>query len=289
MDDSSLLNSNEPESVIHNQELKMQIEGQEKLISMLTSSGSFDFKTWILAFGTFEKDYDRFLYSSISQMIIMEPDDEKILSLISRISSIVERIVLDTEIKKDRQIKDDDFENDKVKLSKEKYKLIYKLYDHCNLANTQRDAYSQTKISIKQNVDASFDDKYKEKFDSKIKPELDSIQKEITNQLIGLVSMFTALSFVIFGGTQMLDSILDNIKIASISRMICIGFLWTLCMSMLFYILVWFICKIIKPNERDIFTNKFKTLFWIYIGVLMSILIIFTVLSFVCPKLFALI
>lgn len=287
MDDSSLLNSTAPEALSQNQKLKKQIEDQGKLISVLMASGSFDFKSWMLSFSSFEKDYDRFLYSSISQMIIMESDDEKILSLISRISTIVERIILDKSITRDRQIKDEDFENDKVKLSKEKYKLIYKLYDHCNLANTQRDAYSQTRISIKQNVDASFDDKYKEKFDSKIKPELDSIQKEITNQLIGLVSMFTALSFVIFGGTQMLDSILDNIRIATVSRMICIGFLWTLCMSMLFYILVWFICKIIKPNEKDIFTKKFKTLFWIYIGILMLILIVFTVLSFVCPKLFA--
>lgn len=289
MNDSSLLNSNAPESISQNPELKKQIEDQEKLISVLMTSGSFDFKSWMLSFSSFEKDHDRFLYSKISQMIIMESDDERILSLISRIATIVERIILDKSITRDRQIKDDDFDNDKVRLSKEKYKLIYKLYDHCNLANTQRDAYNQTRNSIKENVDASFEEKYKKEFDSKIKPEMESVQKEITSQLIGLVSMFTALSFIIFGGTQMLDSILDNIRLSTISRMICVGFLWTLCMSMLFYIFVWFIIKIMKPNETNIFTNKFKKLFWIYIGILMLILIVFTVLSFVCPKLFAII
>lgn len=289
MDDSSLLNSNTPKPVTQNEELKKQIETQKKLISKLMESDSFDFKSWMLEFSDFEKKYDRFLYSSISQLIIMESDDEKILSLISRISTIVEKIILDSSIKGDRDISDNDFETDKVKLSKEKYKLIYKLYDHCNLANTQRDAYNQTKQSIEQNVNTSFENKYKEEFDSKIKPEMESVQKEITSQLIGLVSMFTALSFVIFGGTQMLDSILDNIRVAAISRMICVGFLWTLCMSMLFYILVWFICKIMKPDEKDIFTPKFKKLFWIYIGIIMGILIVFTILSFVCPKLFAII
>lgn len=289
MDDLSLLNSNTPEAITQNEELKKQIDEQKKLISKLMESGNFDFKSWMLEFSNFENNHDRFLYSSISQMIITESDDEKILSLISRISTVVERIILDSSIKKDRNINDKDFENDKVKISKEKYALIYKLYDHCNLANTQRDAYNQTKQSIKENVDASFDVKYKKEFDSKIKPEMDSVQKEITSQLIGLVSMFTALSFVIFGGTQMLDSILDNIRVAAISRMICVGFLWTLCMSMLFYIFVWFICKIMKPDEKDIFTTKFKKAFWTYIMIIMIILVIFTILSFTCPKLFAIV
>lgn len=262
MDNASLLDTKKNETISQNDELKKQKEEQRKLIEKLICR--FDFKDWMNDFSCFEEKYKRFLYSDISALIIAEYDDDRASLLISNISSVTERIRVDLEIQKDRKIEETDFIGETVNISSEKYSLIYKLYDHCNLANIQKNAYTQTGKSIRENVYHSFSEKYKEEYDEKIKPKIDLIQKDLTGQLIGIVAIFTALAFLISGGTAMFDSILGNIRLASVSRMICAGIIWTLCMSVLFYIFALLILKIVKVEKNEIFSKSFEKIFWIY-------------------------
>ena len=104
-------------------------------------------------------------------------------------------------IKQDTQILKSDLKNKKVNISSKGYKLLYKLYDRCNLAIIQRNAYKETKESIQRNVNDFFEEKYSEESDRNIKPKMDSLEKDITTQLISLVSIFTALAFVMFGSS----------------------------------------------------------------------------------------
>ena len=83
-------------------------------------------------------------------------------------------------IKQDTQILKSDLKNKKVNISSKGYKLLYKLYDHCNLAIIQRNAYRETKESIQRNVNDFFEEKYSEEYDRNIKPKMDSLEKDIT-------------------------------------------------------------------------------------------------------------
>lgn len=55
--------------------------------------------------------------------------------------------------------------------------------------------------------------------ESILAPKISEITKEMTQQLVGLIGIFTALSFIVFGGISSLDSIFGavrNIKRAAI-------------------------------------------------------------------------
>lgn len=236
-------NSSNPEGVTQNDELKARITAQENLIKELKQP-DFYYKDWLLHFSDFSKLYDRFLYSKISASIITEFDDDEVMSLVTNISNVIDHIDEDKNSTRDRQIKETDFINDRVTVSKTKFKLLYKLYDHCNLANTQKFAYQNTDATIVAKLDNRFEEKFKEKFDNFINPKLQDFQKDITTQLVSLVGIFTALSFVIFGGISVLDSLMDNIKTLPVLKVIFVGDLWMICMLNLFMLFTKLICKI---------------------------------------------
>ena len=242
MTEDSFLNQESPEGIIQNNELKAHVELQNELYKGLLEK-NFSFESWILKFGNFESKYDKFLYSVISSSIINDLTDDDVMQLLSNISLITERVIKDKTIKRDRNIKSDDFINGRVSLSPEKYKLLYKLYDHCNLAIIQRTAYKETKDSIQSYVNESFNEKYTKEYDEHIKPKMESFEKDITTQLIGLVSIFTALSFVIFGGISVLDNLLQNVRSLPVIKTLLIGDLWLICMANLFILFSKFICS----------------------------------------------
>lgn len=231
---------------------------KDLLISLSSSLSKDDYRNWAVNLWAFQEAYGKILYSELSKGIL-EETDESIIKTLAKNLDIMSNYIREQYPK---SIKFD------------QYQFWLKYNDHCQLALLQRKHYKLSKATVE------------EMSAEKIKDEASKIQKALTSQLIGLVTMFTALSFVIFGGTQMLSSILDNVKIATVPRMICVGFLWTLCMSVLFYIFVWFIIRIIKPDEKDIFSTNFKKLFITYIEILMAILIVFTILSFINPCFF---
>ena len=78
-------------------------------------------------------------------------------------------------------------------------------------------------------------------------------------------------------------------RLATISRMICVGFLWTISMSLLFYIFVRLILKIMKPEQELVLSKQFMKSFWWMIAILTVLLGVFVILSFFAPKLFAVI
>ena len=101
----------------------------------------------------------------------------------------------------------------------------------------------------------------------------------MTTQLVSLVAIFTALSFVIFGSINILDNLLNNIKLLPLLKLIFIGNLWMLCMINIFS----FFAKIIfKFIEKEWTLTKF-----VIIGN-MILLIILTVISIAYIKTYGL-
>lgn len=234
----------------------------------------FDMDGWIKDFSAFSEKHERILYSILSGMILNEQDETRIANLELNLDKITSKIALANEA------------NDGlVIVSEDAYKLYYKFFDHCSLAIAQSRIYKQTDEISKRRTEKLVEQEMQNAIDKKVL----EYKKDTTTQLVGLVSIFTALSFVIFGGINVLGNLLENIRLAMVTRMVCAGLLWTICMSMLFYIFVRFILKIMKPDQEPVLSRDFMKSFWWMMGILSLLLIVFVVLSFFAPKLFAII
>lgn len=211
-----------------------------------TLSDENDISAWIDQLWEFKEAYGKVLYSELSTFIIETAEDATIDNFEKSVDNISQNM---------------DAARKTEKIDFEHYSFWLKYHDHCKLAILQRHHYNITKTTVKDITTEL------------IKSETDRIQKDLTSQLIGLVSIFTALSFVIFGGINILSSILQNVQLANITRLICVGLLWTLSMSILFYIFVRFILKIMKPEQEQVFGKQFMRSFWLLIGILVALFI----------------
>lgn len=208
-------------------------------------SSSFQESKWLDMFVHYANKYERFLYSVISQAIINENSNENVAAIIERITNIVEKIKI-TDSKESNA--------EKLELTNKHFQFILKLRDHFNLAYIQRNAYNQTRDEIKNVAQQTFNSEFK------------NYEKDMTSQLLSLVAIFTALSFVIFGGISILDSLLENVSSLPIMRVIVVCMLWMLCMVNLFSLFAKIICDF---TGRELKTKS-------YINSLNIILIIAT-------------
>lgn len=275
---NNLLNNEEASGVVLNNYFHEQEASQNKIFSLiLVSPNNFNRTEWLESFAEFVNKYHKILYAKISATIITTKDDLIIQNLESNLSNIIESIV----IKDGRKKYAKDFEQ----VEKECYVYFIKFYDHCNLALTQRSVYLRTEqdfkriaIRTKGSVEKSLKEatenikKHVLQSEGKIK----SLERNITGQLIGLVSIFTTLSFVIFGGISVLDNLLENIKTAPVLNTVFIADLWMLCMINLFAI---FVKLLTKLADKDIPNLEFhyKNIDILLVVVLILIIIIFLI------------
>ena len=178
-------------------------------------------------------DYGRFLYSEISDFIYNIEDAERknLLQNIEKILSLCD--------------KDD-------------YGMILKLYDHVNLAINQ--------LSNLKQSEEEFNLRFGGLFKQEIKPIVDRVQgnvhdeiqgesKGIINQLISIVSIFTAIAFIVFGGITSLNNIFRGINKAPILKLCILGSIWGLCLLNLIALFMYFIFKLVKSDEKGIIRN----------------------------------
>ena len=78
---------------------------------------------------------------------------------------------------------------------------------------------------------------------------MDSLEKDITTQLISLVSIFTALAFVMFGSISVLDNLLKNIEAQPVIKTLLVGDLWLICMINIFMLFAKFICFLVGKDK----------------------------------------
>ena len=246
--------------------ITMHKEVQKGLLISICGSSMTDeeISEWTKKLWSFQEAYAKILYSELSTFILEEKKNETIKNIRDNLSKI-----------------SDFMDKEYTKVDIEQYRFWLKYKDHCELAILQRKHYH---ISIDE-----IEEKSKKTALSAIKEESERIQKDLTSQLIGLVSIFTALSFVVFGGINILNSVLENIHMSTITRMVCAGFIWTFCMALLFYIFVNFILKIIRPGDENLLGEKFTKSFWFMMRFLFVLIIIFVLLAFLEPKTFAII
>lgn len=226
MKNLELFNKLKPEDIspknFSNQNIKEIVESQDRLLFLLKNK-DFSYSDYFLEFKSFCNKHDRFLYTYISSYILMVEDKEIISVILQNLESSLQQI------------------NQALTPDDNIYKMFMKFFDHCNLANTQRIAYNQSKEEIENFTDSSFDKKFH------------TYEKDITSQLISLISIFTALAFLIFGSINIFENLLENIKSVSYLKLLISADIWLICMSNLFIIFSIFIC---------LMTNKEKNYNW---------------------------
>lgn len=172
------------------------------------------------------KAYRRLLYSQISNMVYAcfnEHTTEEASNILGTMISNIEKIVAYTSTQQYKDRKEKTKRLDEKKIYEDTEKVLIKIWDHVNLAQTQYSGLRQT------------DEEYKRKFDKSITPFKEELVKDMNAQLLTMVSIFTALAFLVFGGISSLGSIFSNYELPLL-KVIIIGCVWGFCLLNLIFI-----------------------------------------------------
>lgn len=185
--------------------------------------------------------YNRIFYSPISSKIYnchnyqgVEEANTMIDTILLNIEKLVEYT---NSIEYEQRLKCNSEQVSDIYLEDTK-KSILKIWDHINLAQLQYSALKQS------------DDEYKRKFDTLISTYKEEMSKDLNSQLLTMVSIFTALSFLIFGGISSLDNIFSTNGIPLL-KLLCIGSLWGFCILNLIFVFLFCVGKMTKLNFKS--------------------------------------
>lgn len=122
------------------------------------------------------------------------------------------------------------------------------------------------------------DEDYTKIVSQKMEVEGNKLSKEVNGQLISLVAIFTALSFIVFGGISSLDNIFEGVKDIPVTKLMIVGTIWCFCIMNLVFVFMFFVAKLTGLNiksSKNINANlvqKYPLIWWCDF-VLISVLI----------------
>lgn len=208
---------------------------------MVTDSSQFDAKKGFDMIQQYIEKYRRILYSQISNMIYALYDGhtpEEASNTLGTMVSNIEKMVAYTRTKDYH----DELAQIRHQADRKSYEdaqnALIKIWDHVNLAQTQYSGLKQT------------DEEYKRKFDASIEPFKNNLVQDMNAQLLTIVSIFTALAFLIFGGISSLGSIFSNHELP-VLKIIIIGCVWGLCILNLVFVFLFCVGKMTNLNFRS--------------------------------------
>ncbi len=171
--------------------------------------------------------YDRILYATISNKIFAyqktNTDDNRLGDIITNLDILVQYCY------------DHSNESD----SKITLKVVLKICDHVNLAQQQ---YQELHISDKE---------YQEKFERQMRLEKEKLYHDINSHMVTMIGIFTALSFVIFGGINSIETAFVGMEDVPLSKLIAIGCVWGFGLLNLVYIFLYCIAKLNGLNFKN--------------------------------------
>lgn len=204
-------------------EMSFSVQQLCKELSQSVAGGSFDSKAWLDHLNKYVSDKNnRLLYSDISNYIFGLSDKE-FSSFTTNLDSVLNQAM---NLRRNGQ---------QFIL----YKATIKFYDHVNLARRQYAMFS----TKQQDLD--------EEIEKHIQPKIHDLTKDMTSQLVGLVSIFTALSFLIFGGISSLQNVFNSLaKTAeaqsSILPTLIVALSWAICLMNLLFGFMYFVLRITR-------------------------------------------
>lgn len=130
-------------------------------------------------------------------------------------------------------------------LGKEVREAVLKIYDHVQLAVCQLESLKRNDADLKSIIGDNL-----EPVKDEFKKELDRGYKEIYSQLIGLIGIFTALAFLIFGSISALDNIFSTASKMSIFKVVIIAAIWGICITNLIYIFIHYVSELTGLSRK---------------------------------------
>lgn len=132
--------------------------------------------------------------------------------------------------------------------------ITRKLKDHINLANYQCSLFASSIEVFNSQMETRITEKEK-KLRAEQKELIAAETKELTSQLVGLIAVFTALSFIVFGGITSLESLVQNLGAVeeSVLPVVILAIAWAFCLMNLVFGFMYFVLHIIR---RDVEHNK---------------------------------
>ena len=225
------------------------------------------------------RTYRRILYAPISNMIYACYNDHEAEEAAGLIDTMNINIIAVVNYSQGevvaRRIKTAGSEKEKKDLE-DTQKVILKIWDHSNLAQQQYSALKQS------------DEDYRRVFNNSIAPYKEEMAKEMNAQLLTMVSIFTALAFLIFGGISSLDNIFAITGIP-ILKLLITGSLWGLCILNLVFVFLFCVGKMTKlsfkstENENASIFQKYPIVWWSNL-IIISILVMSSWLYFLTKE-----
>lgn len=225
-----------------------------KLCKLLAEeSKEFNEEVFLKEFGKYiNENSNRLLYTNVTNIIFDKYE------VIGTLQTNLEKVITYT------------YENvpeDALKRSEHEriQKALMKLWDHINLAIRQYELFNQS------------DEHYRNIAEEKMKNVEIRLTKEMNMQLISLIALFTALSFIVFGGISSLDNIFQGVNDIPVTKLMIIGTIWCFCIMNLVFVFMFFVAKLTGLNIKsadDINANlvqKYPLIWWCNL-VLISIL-----------------
>ena len=200
------------------------------------------------AIDSYSKKYDRWLYSVVSNFLfsINDKDQTRFLTNLDNLQEYAHLKIQECD------------PGDKANLGhrKKTKNEIIKLWDHASLAVTQDNLWHENER------------RFSERFSVYIEPYETQIKSEMNMQFISLIAIFTALSFIAFGGISYLDNILDGAQNIPIVQLIIVGCIWSLCICNLVFTFIYFVARLTKlplesTHRKDAtITQKYPFFVW---------------------------
>lgn len=229
-------------SVDYIQEMETEMDEICKMLS--TETKKFDAQIFLDKVNTYITKNERLLYTHITNYIFTL-DEKQFGILQTNIDSVVS-CIFSGNCGKQENLE----ECEKLK------RTVLKIWDHTNLARRQYLVFCDK------------DEEYTNIVSEKMELAEIKISKEMNIQLISLVAIFTALSFLVFGGISSLDNIFAGVKDVPVLKLVIIGCIWSFCITNLIFAFMFFVAKMTRlsiSSTENINANliqKYPLVWW---------------------------
>lgn len=228
---------------------KMEKEMDEICKMLSEETKSFKAEDFFARINKYVVNNERLLYTHITNYIFLL-SEEQFGILQSNLDSVIQYMGTMEMNGNAPENEDADAERERTQ------KTIIKIWDHVNLARKQYILFCHK------------DEDYEKIVDEKMEMAEAKISKEMNIQLISLVAIFTALSFLVFGGISSLDNIFSGVQDIPIIKLLIIGCIWCFYIMNLIFTFMFFVAKITKLSVRstdDVNANiikKYPLVWW---------------------------
>jgi len=220
---------------------------------LLKESKEFSPKEFFREIHSYITKNDRLIYTNITNFIFCLEDEQRWSTFQTNLDNVI-NYVYSSQFPID--FPESEAKKPKQNLYLRTIRTILKIWDHANLARRQ---YLSFKVT---------DNEYSKIVQEKMKDAETKMTKEMNMQLISMVSIFTALSFLIFGGISSLDNIFLGVRDIPVTKLLIVGVLWCFCIMNLVFVFMFFISKMTGlgiTSTQDVNANlvqKYPLVWW---------------------------